>query len=697
MSIKARRGFLLVALMVIVSVLVFLVGPLSNKALAQTEPPNLSGEQLVAHDNGDAPGPTVGSINIFDRACDPTGGTGTFRFTASGDAFGPYPGTFTETGTVEVGPPPNPFSGNAILSLTTNFEIDSPVGHVTSTKRFVPGSSTGSGVCYPMEPSSYFAAPENVQVEATIETPDGRTCTTGTADLSVSENFLPPFGFVKGFHEWFDAGFDTLTCGGSEETKPQISMGNATVDEGDTGTSDANFNVTLSEASTSAVTVDYATADGTATQAEDYQQTQGTLTFEANQTTKTVTVPVSGDTTDEPDERFSVLLSNARNAGIAEGEGSATIVDDDEIGDTTPPVLSLPNDMTVEATGPNGAEVTYNASANDGVDGTVDVNCAPASGSTFSLGDTTVNCSARDAAGNEATGSFKVSVGDTTAPSLTVPSNTIVVEATDASGAAVNFANDVSANDAVDPSPSINCTPASGTTFALGPTQISCTAKDAVGNESAAKTFDVKVQDTTAPSISGMPSDINETAPSSVGAVIDYTNPKASDLVDGNNVAVNCSPPSGSTFPLGKTTVTCSATDKAGNKAEESFKVSMTYAWSGLSQPINGGSTPEYSDDTSVFKLGSTVPVKFTLTNASAGIAGAEAKLYAAKVTNQVVGTEVETTSTAAAGSGNLFRYDATSDQYVFNWSTKGLTAGTYQLRVDLTDGASRTVRVSLR
>jgi hypothetical protein len=53
----------------------------------------------------------------------------------------------------------------------------------------------------------------------------------------------------------------------------------------------------------------------------------------------------------------------------------------------------------------------------------------------------------------------------------------------------------------------------------------------------------------------------------------------------------------------------------------------------------------------------------------------------------------VTTRSTAAA----TFRYDATSGQYVFNWSTKGLTAGTYQLRIDLADGASRTVRISLR
>jgi hypothetical protein len=53
----------------------------------------------------------------------------------------------------------------------------------------------------------------------------------------------------------------------------------------------------------------------------------------------------------------------------------------------------------------------------------------------------------------------------------------------------------------------------------------------------------------------------------------------------------------------------------------------------------------------------------------------------------------VTTRSMAAA----VFRYDASSQQYIFNWSTNGLTAGTYKLGIDLADGASRTVRVSLR
>jgi hypothetical protein len=78
--------------------------------------------------------------------------------------------------------------------------------------------------------------------------------------------------------------------------------------------------------------------------------------------------------------------------------------------DTTPPALSLPANITTAATGISGAVVTYSASASDLVDGPVAVSCSPASGSTFAPGTTTVNCSATDAAGTTATGSFTVHV-----------------------------------------------------------------------------------------------------------------------------------------------------------------------------------------------------------------------------------------------------------------------------------------------
>jgi uncharacterized protein YjbI with pentapeptide repeats len=88
--------------------------------------------------------------------------------------------------------------------------------------------------------------------------------------------------------------------------------------------------------------------------------------------------------------------------------GSFTVT----VQDITPPALKLPADITTEATSASGAAVTYEASAFDAVNGSVVVTCTPASGSTFPLGATKVDCSATDKAGNKATGSFTVTVQD---------------------------------------------------------------------------------------------------------------------------------------------------------------------------------------------------------------------------------------------------------------------------------------------
>jgi FG-GAP repeat protein len=114
-------------------------------------------------------------------------------------------------------------------------------------------------------------------------------------------------------------------------------------------------------------------------------------------------------------------------------------------------------------------------------------------------------------------------------------------------------------------------------------------------------------------------------------------------------------------------------------------------SWSGFLQPING-------DDSSIFKLGSTIPVKFQLTGACSGIVNAVAHLLVAKVSNSVVGTEMEAVSTSAADAGNTFRYDTSTGQYIFNLSTKSLNSGSWALRVDLGDDvANRVVTVSLK
>ena len=92
--------------------------------------------------------------------------------------------------------------------------------------------------------------------------------------------------------------------------------------------------------------------------------------------------------------------------------------------DTIPPTLSLPGDTTAEATSASGAIVFFSPTASDAVDPAPVVSCSPASGSTFPLGETTVNCSATDVVGNSSSGSFKVTVQDTTPPNITLLSRT---------------------------------------------------------------------------------------------------------------------------------------------------------------------------------------------------------------------------------------------------------------------------------
>lgn len=115
----------------------------------------------------------------------------------------------------------------------------------------------------------------------------------------------------------------------NDDPLPALSINDVTVTEGNAGTTSAVFTVTLSAASGRTVAVNYATADGTATAPVDYVSTSGTLTFPPGVTTRTVTVLVNGDTTPEANETFSVNLSGASNATIADAQGIGTIVNDD--------------------------------------------------------------------------------------------------------------------------------------------------------------------------------------------------------------------------------------------------------------------------------------------------------------------------------------------------------------------------------
>lgn len=152
--------------------------------------------------------------------------------------------------------------------------------------------------------------------------------------------------------------------------------------------------------------------------------------------------------------------------------------------DTVMPILNLPTDVVVEATGPGGAAVSYEASATDGTgSGLASSSFLPGSGAIFALGTTTVNAMATDKAGNTKMASFTVTVNDTTPPVVTVPEN-VTVGATGADGAEVSFA--VTAEDTVDGSVVANVDHAPASVFPVGTTTVHAEATDRHGNKGQA-------------------------------------------------------------------------------------------------------------------------------------------------------------------------------------------------------------------
>lgn len=147
---------------------------------------------------------------------------------------------------------------------------------------------------------------------------------------------------------------------------PTVSIGNVSQDEGTGANSTFVFPVTLSAASASTVTVDYATSDGPGANPAtgvplgstnsngDYYSASGTLTFPAGTTTENIDITVIGDTTVEPDETFSVTLSQPSNANLGQAVGTGTILNDDTSNPTIP-VISLNDENVTQVQGGTNA------------------------------------------------------------------------------------------------------------------------------------------------------------------------------------------------------------------------------------------------------------------------------------------------------------------------------------------------------
>ncbi len=170
--------------------------------------------------------------------------------------------------------------------------------------------------------------------------------------------------------------------------------------------------------------------------------------------------------------------------------------------------------------------------------------------------------------------SFTLNAIANTPPSLTVPAS-FSVEGNTTGGWTADWSG-VSATDPEDnPDPTSACDPPAGSVLPLGQNPVSCLVTDS-GGATATGGFDVTVVDTTAPVLSGMPGDESLTTADPSGATVSYGSPSATDIVD-SAPDVACAPASGTTFPVGTTEVTCTATDASGNSSAASFTVEVRF------------------------------------------------------------------------------------------------------------------------
>jgi subtilisin family serine protease len=165
---------------------------------------------------------------------------------------------------------------------------------------------------------------------------------------------------------------------------PAISIGNVTVTEGDAGSAPATFNVTLSSTYLLTVTVDYATATGTAATGTDFLASQGKLVFPPGATTHTISVPVLGDFASEGTETFVVNLSNPTNATLTAAQGTGTILDNDGAGFAI-------SDLTVAEPRTGTANAVFTVTLSPAPSGTVTVGFHTTDGTAVAPGDYTAS------------------------------------------------------------------------------------------------------------------------------------------------------------------------------------------------------------------------------------------------------------------------------------------------------------------
>jgi hypothetical protein len=262
------------------------------------------------------------------------------------------------------------------------------------------------------------------------------------------------------------------------------------------------------------------------------------------------------------------LASATVSNGAVSGNGSALIC---FVPDTTPPVLTIPNDIVVSNDpGQNSAVVTFAApTATDDSGAPITPTISMASGSSFQVGVTSVNVSATDPAGNTASLSFNVTVNDTEAPTLGQPTGMSQQTDPGQPTATMTFPAPVTSDNSGQP-PTVTFTPPAGP-FPIGFTVVTVRATDAAGNF-AEQIFNVSVTDPEPPTITQPADIVQSTDPGAPTASITFP---ALVTADNSGQAPTVTVTPSGPFLIGVTQVTARAEDPSGNFAESTFSVTV--------------------------------------------------------------------------------------------------------------------------
>ena len=282
-------------------------------------------------------------------------------------------------------------------------------------------------------------------------------------------------------------------------------------------------------------------------------------------------VPASGSIFPKGANPVSCTVQDTSGQSAA-GTFTITVID------ATRPTITTPANITTNADPSicSGRAVNFSPTASDNCSG-VTTSCNPPSGSIFPIGTNAVTCTASDTSGNTTNCTFKVIVNpNTKAPPTITCSANIVMNLASGCTSVVTYPPSVATPTCTASSIKTNyCSPASGATFSIGVTNVTCTAVDNLNNTNKC-TFTVSVLESAPPTITSCPTNRIVTTSATATGSTAVTYSPAFSATDNCAIKTNyCLPPSGSTFPMGTNTVNCISQDKSGNTANCSFTVTV--------------------------------------------------------------------------------------------------------------------------